>query len=147
MEKYTKSLDWDAFYSAVQNLAEKVKKSGFRPSILIAVARGGWIPVRFLSDSMGIKKIASVGLTYRDKDRKELELYSFPEPIDQNSSVLLVEDCLESGNSLFHAKVILQQRGATIKTASLFTTAKTTEDPDFFLERLDLPPRFPWEKK
>jgi len=31
-------------------LAEKVKKSKFRPDIIIGISRGGWIPARFLSD-------------------------------------------------------------------------------------------------
>jgi hypoxanthine phosphoribosyltransferase len=142
-----KTLDWPTVREHVLRLASIVSSSGFAPSILVAVARGGWVPTRMLSDALGVKRIASIGLAYTDSSRKQLDTYSMPTPISSADRILLIEDVLESGKSLQLAQNKLQALGAEVKTAALYTTLKTEFSPDFSLEVLLSPPTFPWEMK
>ena len=48
-------LTWQGFGDAQRQLAQKIVDSGFKPDIIIAVARGGLLPAGALSYSMGIK--------------------------------------------------------------------------------------------
>ena len=42
--------DWDKVLQLCKILADKIKKSNFKPDVIVAVARGGWIPARILAD-------------------------------------------------------------------------------------------------
>lgn len=126
-------------------LASQIKTSGFQPDFLVGLARGGWIPTRLLSDALGVKEILSVGMRYADATRTSLVAYSLPAPMPTGKRLLLIEDCLESGKSLQEAKRILESAGNEVRTASLFITDGTPMEPDYFLERLPVPLRFPWE--
>ena len=41
---------WNQIYEMLLSQAEKIRKSGFKPNITIAISRGGWLPARVLSD-------------------------------------------------------------------------------------------------
>jgi hypoxanthine phosphoribosyltransferase len=138
-------MQWPEFHSDLEKLAASIRAAQFMPDMVVAVARGGWIPTRFLSDLLGVKRIASIGLAYADAARSQLVAYSLPEPIEPKQKILLVEDCLESGRTLLEAKNILTARGAEIRTAALYTIANTGFNPDFAVRRYDSPPPMPWE--
>ena len=126
-------------------LARTIKASGFQPNFLVGLARGGWIPTRLLSDALSVREILSIGMRYTDASRTSLVAYSLPAPMPTGKRLLLIEDCLESGKSLQEAKRILESADNEVRTASLFITDGTQTEPDFFLARLPVPPRFPWE--
>lgn len=62
-------------------------------------------------------------------------------------TILLVEDMLESGRSLMVAQKYLESKGATVKTACLYTMPISEVKPDFSLKEVEAVVRFPWEKK
>ena len=41
---------WNQIYEMLLSQAEKIRESGFKPNITIAISRGGWLPARVLSD-------------------------------------------------------------------------------------------------
>ena len=59
--------------------------------------------------------------------------------------VLLVEDSLETGQNLLAAKKYLEKSGARAKTAALYFRRNSKVTPDYFLQRVDTIPLFPWE--
>ena len=73
MKKFT----WNQFEQLVIELSKKMNQDNYNPDLLVAVARGGWIPTRYLSDSLKVKKVASVGVTYKSDERTDLDFYSF----------------------------------------------------------------------
>ncbi|MGD9650176.1 MAG: phosphoribosyltransferase [Dongiaceae bacterium] len=141
-----KVLTWDDYLGALRQLAEKITAQNFHPDMLVAVARGGWIPTRFLSDLLKVKKIASIGMAYQDASRQKLITYSFPDPIQAGQRILLIEDCLESGKSLIAASDQLRAEGAKLKTAALYYTSHSHIVPDFSLGSVLAVPKFPWEQ-
>ncbi len=126
-------------------LADIIKQSEFRPTLLIALARGGWIPTRLLSNFLLVNRITSIGLTYKDSQRKELVAYSFPEPIAEGEKILLIEDRLETGKSLIKAVEMLKSRNADVRTACFFIRTDSLIKPDYYLKKIDDEIIFPWE--
>ncbi|MCK4440101.1 hypothetical protein KAU85_03865, partial [Candidatus Bathyarchaeota archaeon] len=49
---------WKQIYNMLLNLAEKIRKNGFKPDIIVGVSRGGWPPARVLSDLLGNPNLA-----------------------------------------------------------------------------------------
>ena len=138
-------LSWKQFATDVAALASKILVSDFDPQMIVAVARGGWIPTRYLSSLLNVKEITSIGLRYVDQERRSLENYSFPQPIATGMNILLVEDMLESAKSLAKAKELFEAKGARVKTAALYFSSHAVIIPDFSLGERKNAIKFPWE--
>lgn len=138
-------LGWKHFAIEVAKLASKVQESGFNPELIVAVARGGLIPARYLSSLLKIKQLACIGMRYTDAQRTVLETYSAPNLTPTPSRILLVEDMLESGKSLASAKSVLEKNGAEVRTAALYFRDHSVLEPDFSIRSSAEPIEFPWE--
>jgi hypoxanthine phosphoribosyltransferase len=113
---------------------------------LVGVTRGGWVPARLMSSLLSVRRLYSIGLQYADTERKKLVCYDDPAHfIPPASTLLVVEDCLETGNALNFAKQHLSSKGHKVFTAALFVTRRSAIVPDFYVDCLDDPPGFPWE--
>ncbi len=138
------NLSWDIFQQNILQLAENIKQSGYQPDMLVAIARGGWIPAVFLSDQLKVKRIASIGLSYADEERSTFEFYSLPSGIS-GKRVLLIEDRLETAKSLCFSLEQLDSRVLDVKAACLYTRSDSIIIPDFSLGATDQVVKFPWE--
>lgn len=138
-------MTFEEFQNHIQQLAKGIKASEFRADGIVAIARGGWMPARLLSSTLGIKKIYSYGVSYADKERTQLEIWSQPSPFLNNQSLLLVEDFLESGKSLVFVKEKLVQQGNTIKTFAVNYLEKSVLIPDFTIGQIETIPKLPWD--
>ena len=140
-------MEWDEFNENIKQLGKIINREVFKPDIIIAIARGGWIPTRYLSDLLHTKKIGSIGIKYEDETRTKLSTYSKPSIPKECKKILLVEDMLESGNSIKWAYEYYSNHGYDVKTACLFIMKKTEFIPNFYVKIIDDKIRFPWEEE
>lgn len=134
-------LDWNMVEELSAQLARKISSS-FNPEVIVGISRGGVIPARLLSTRLGVKDMHF--LTVRKSAGGRKVVTDITERLE-GKRVLLVEDMLETGESLAAAKKYLEERKAMVKTACFFTTPKTIAAPDYFLERAPGKVTFPWE--
>ncbi|MGH3912980.1 MAG: phosphoribosyltransferase [Pseudonocardiaceae bacterium] len=144
-EETVETISWDHVHVLADELSKIVMEGRCRPNLIVAVARGGFVPARLLSNGTGVKRLSSIGIAYIDANRSQREVYTVPHPIDEDSRILLVEDVLESGRSLVEARNILVLQGARVWTAAFYYRPDSTIVPDFSLGILDSLPKFPWE--
>ncbi|MFZ8854964.1 MAG: phosphoribosyltransferase, partial [Thermofilaceae archaeon] len=57
-------LSWKEFYEKALALALIIKDEGYKPDIIVAVARGGWVLGRILSDVLSVRETASITIQY-----------------------------------------------------------------------------------
>lgn len=141
MTKQNKS--WEEFYADTRELAFIIGNS-FEPTMIVAVARGGFVPARLLSNFLNVRKLSAIGLAYSSEERSGLALYSKPTLLVRER-ILLVEDCLESGKSLKIAKDALRQESDSILTCSVYALHSTLYPADFVYRILETTPLFPWD--
>ena len=139
-------MKWDEFNENITKLGQIINNNGFKPDIIIAIARGGWIPTRYLSDLLHTKNLGSLGLKYEDNERTKLITYSKPTIPEDCKKILLVEDMLESGKSIKWAYDYYSKQGYEVKTTCLFIMKKSEFIPDFYIKTIDEKIKFPWEK-
>ena len=137
-------ISWALFQQRVYQLGEVIIQSGYQPEIIVAVARGGWVPAIYLSEQLTVKKMVSVGVRYIDRERTELDFYSFPSGLE-GLRVLLVEDRLETAKSLQYCVNHLRADVSEIKTACLYYRSDSCVMPDYCLDKTDGTITFPWE--
>ncbi len=131
-------ISWDYARELSEIVAEKMKKSGFKPDIIIAIIRGGLVPAMNLSDLLGIKdlialKVEHWGITATKSGRSELKV-----PLHgsiEDKRVLLVDDLTDTGDSIkVSINHLKELKPAEIKTATLLHKSQSEFTPDFYAE-------------
>lgn len=117
-------------------LAEKILRSGYKPDFIIAIARGGFVPARFLCDFLGITDMASIKVQhYQPGAIKEHRAWiKYPLSADINGrNVLVVDDVNDTGETLIATSNYLKAfHPADVKFAVLHEKQTTVMRADFF---------------
>ena len=142
---FSRRISWENLELFTDQLAGKIIESGVKFDMLIALVRGGLIPVRLLSDKINVKKIASIGIAYEHNDRERFSLYSSPVFVGNDLNILIVEDRIESGRSLKLATDYFRKNSAIIRTASYYVQTDSIIIPDYYLSTTNENIIFPWE--
>lgn len=142
-------LTWDEFGTAARSLAGDVLRSGFRPDVVIAIARGGLLLAGAISYALGTKACGSINVEfYTGIDERLPEPVLHPPMLDApalgGKRVLLVDDVSDSGRTLAKVVAIVRNAGAEVRTATLYTKSHTVLAPDFDYRRTDDWIVFPW---
>ncbi|MWB98820.1 phosphoribosyltransferase [Agromyces seonyuensis] len=142
-------LTWDEFGGAARELAADVLASGFRPDIVIAIARGGLLIAGAISYALGTKSCGSINVEfYTDIEETLPEPVLLPPALDApalaGKKVLLVDDVSDSGRTLEKVVGILAEADAETKSLTLYTKSRTVLRPDFSWRETDDWIVFPW---
>ena len=132
-------MTWEDLDSEILHLSAKIN---YTPNIIIGIVRGGIIPARLLATKLNVKNMYC--LTVKKTDDKRRVTTEIQEEI-MGKQILLVEDMLETGKSLITARQYLEEKGAFVKTACLYTMPKSEIKPDYYLREIKKIITFPWE--
>jgi hypoxanthine phosphoribosyltransferase len=122
------------------DIARQIRVRGYRPSVIIGLTRGGWVPARLLCDELGVKKLYAVktehwGIT-ANQDGKALLTQELSSDVNKES-VLIVDDITDTGESLSLAVSHLKEKDPReVRTATLLHIAHSKMEPDFFSVRV-----------
>lgn len=147
-----KKLSWQNVEKITDDLAKKIKASGFKIDYLIGITTGGLIPLYFLAKKLGnIDNIVTISATSYDKDRKkDLKILYLPKMDLSRKNVLLVDDIAETGDTMKQISEIIvkQYKAKELKIATLGVNKdKCKFYPDFYVvEEKGEWVVFPWEK-
>ncbi len=133
-----KLVSWDEIVEWSRGLAKRIKESGYRPSVIIAVARGGYVPARLLCDFLGVENLLSIQSQHWTEAAKAAEraVLKFPYKVDLKGHwALLVDDIVDTGETLLLARdyILREWRPDELKIAALqwiSTVAKFK--PDYY---------------
>ncbi len=144
-------LSWQDVYNLTLQLSERVVDSGFKPDVIVGIARGGWIPARILSDVLYVSPMWNVRIEYYSalgvsgKEPKITQPLSVPL---EDSSVLLVDEVADTGDSLAHAiEHVKSHDVAELKTAVLHLKSGCCVMPDYYMQLVDAWTVYPWEMR
>jgi len=141
---------WDEVEKASQDVALKIKESGFMPDIVVGILRGGVVPARIISDILGVDDIAVIEVKlYKDFTVRGARPY-LRQPVTlplKGRRVILVDDVSDTGLTLELAlQAINLYMPVSVKTATLYIKPWTRIVPDYYSEITDKWIVFPWEK-
>ncbi len=142
MEKFNCWLPtWVELHENIRDIAKKIKKDNYRPDIVIALSRGGFIPARVICDLMIIKDLLSVkvdhwGITATKDGKAHLR---YPIDVDlTGKKVLIVDDITDTGESMAIAKEFVEKLNPEeIRTAAIFHIKTSKFIPNYYSEEID----------
>lgn len=155
-------MDWETMHKACSYLTnalliEKNLKPDFTIDAIVALSRGGLIPGVCLSHLLSPAlawslKVYCLGITsYNNEQKSKPDVYQVPDPKQiAGKSILLIDDLVDTGDSMRDAKEYLLCSGAKSVTTAVFHEKENTIFiPDFkaFTTKHNAWIVYPWEVK
>jgi hypoxanthine phosphoribosyltransferase len=133
-------VSWSQVQRLARRLALKVRDSGFRPDLLVAIARGGYPVARLISDYLGILDLTEIKVEHYLGTLKAPVArvrYAIPAPVE-GRRILLVDDVTDTGDSFVVALEHLRSRGTPreVRTAALHHKRVSPYVPDFYARKV-----------
>jgi hypoxanthine phosphoribosyltransferase len=131
-----KLVTWDEIAKWTEMVARSISETGFKPTVVIGLTRGGWVPARLICDHLKVKKLYAVktehwGVT-ANQDGKALLTQELSIDI-ANDNVLVVDDITDTGESLILALGhLMKMKPKELKSSTLLHIAHSKIKPDFF---------------
>ena len=133
-------VSWDEAYRLSKELAARIKSAQFRPDLIIAVGRGGYVPARIVADFMlhsllSSMKIEHWGIAASKRDETTVR---FPLSADvRNKSVLILDDITDTGDTLRVAVDYVKDLGSgEVRTGVLQHKVASSFEPDYYAEKI-----------
>lgn len=131
-----KLVSFDEIAKWTADVARQVRASGFEPTVVVGLTRGGWVPARLLCDILSVRKLYAVktehwGVT-ANQDGKALLTQELSVDV-KDEAVLIVDDITDTGESLTLATAhLFKKRPREIKTSTLLHIGHSKMEPDFY---------------
>ena len=133
-------ITWEEVYSLCRKLVQQLHRANFRIDIIVAIARGGYVPGRLLSDMLGIHDLTSFKIEHYQGVYKQHEAFvKYPLNADINGrNVLLLDDVCDSGDTFAVGIEHIRQCGTVneMRTAALHLKTVSKYIPDFYVEEV-----------
>lgn len=133
-------VSWDEAYRLSKILAQKIKSSGFKPDIVIGIARGGLVPARIVCDFLLLRDLATIKVEHwgiaATMGKAKLK---FPLPVDiSGKKVLVVDDVVDTGDTYAVTMEHMKEKNPSeVRSAVLHYKSCSTFVPDYWAEKQD----------
>ena len=133
-----KLVSWDEIVEWTWGLAKIIEENKYIPDVIIAIARGGYVPARLLCDFLGVENLLSIQSQHWTEAAKKGEraIIKFEYQIDLTGyKALLVDDIIDTGESVILAKeyILNNWRPKDLKIAALQWISSVAKiKPDFY---------------
>ena len=127
-------MDWNYFYKLASKVADKINSSGYKPDIIVGLARGGWVLARILCDFVGVKDLFSLKVEHWGVTATPDGTAKLKHPLNvelTGKKVLIVDDITDTGESMsVTVEYIKSLNPSEVRTAALqhLTCAKFKAD-------------------
>ncbi|MEM0438650.1 MAG: phosphoribosyltransferase, partial [Sulfolobales archaeon] len=134
----TKLVTWEEIVDWSRGLANIIKKSGWRPDVIVAVARGGYVPARLLCDFLGVENLLSIQSQHWTEAAKaeERAILRFPYVVDmRDKRILIVDDIVDTGDTLITAEKFIRENWYPLdvkKAALQWISSVAKIKPDYY---------------
>jgi hypoxanthine phosphoribosyltransferase len=127
---------WEEVYRLCREVARQLREVGATIDLIVAIARGGYIPGRLLSDMLGVSDLTSFKIEHYHGAQKQSEaLVKYPLNADINGrNVLLLDDVCDSGDTFAVAVEHLRRSGTpkALHTAAMHLKTVSEFVPDYY---------------
>lgn len=136
-------LDWDDITTLVQTVSDQIKASGWQPTVIIALSRGGFVPATMIAYQLDVRSLLGLDVSKDEAGQRSLGRFTKLQDLHAQR-VLAVDDSMISGRLLTLTVKAAVADGAEARTCALISVGDKP-DPDYYVERFAKMPLLPWE--
>jgi hypoxanthine phosphoribosyltransferase len=142
-------LTWDLFGQATRDLALEIHDDGFRPDVVVAIARGGLTVGGALAYALDVKNCGAMNVEFYTGIDQRLDVpVVIPPALDlldvAGLRVLIADDVADTGHTLKLVREVLVQHVAEARTAVLYRKPHSVVEPTYVWREVDRWIDFPW---
>ena len=142
-------MDWALYGRGVRELAEMVADDGYRPDMILAIARGGLFCAGSLGYALSVKNVYVMNCEYYTGVGERLEVpVVLPPQLDLvdhlQSKVLIADDVADTGHTLKLVRDSCLDEVAEVRSAVLYEKSHSLVKCEYVWRRTDLWINFPW---
>ncbi|MGH3026863.1 MAG: phosphoribosyltransferase [Gaiellaceae bacterium] len=142
-------LDWADVGPATRELAESVNADGFRPDVILAIARAGLIVAASLGYALGVKNTWTMNVEFYTGVDERLDLPIIlppvPELVDlEEAKILIADDVADTGATLALVKEFCGARVGEVRISTLYEKPHSRVKCEYVWRRTDKWIVFPW---
>ena len=138
----TKLVSWDEIVDWTYNLSKIIEKSGWKPDIIVSIARGGYVPARMLCDFLDVNDLLSVQVLHWGRaaeiTAKAHVKYGFQADI-KGKKLLIVDDICDTGDSIIIAREFIEKNYSPgeIRVAVMQWISSVSKiKPDYYVDEV-----------
>src|SRR5260221_1849924 len=145
-------LTWRLFGESTRALARTIADSGFRPDIVLAVARGGLTVAGALAYALAVKSCFAMNVEFYTGVEERLEIpVVLPPTLDlvdiRGLKVLVADDVADTGKTLELVRDVIVEHVAEARCAVLYQKSRSVIDAEYVWRHTDKWINFPWSSE
>ncbi|MGX6601771.1 phosphoribosyltransferase [Micromonosporaceae bacterium Da 78-11] len=146
------TLTWDGFGRAGRELAQTIADDGYRPDLVLAIARGGLLPAGAVSYALDVKGLHLINVEFYTGVDERLDLPVLLPPVPQaadlaGARVLIVDDVADTGATLQLVRDFCAAHVAEARCAVIYEKPHSVVKCEYVWSRTDKWINFPWSSE
>ena len=142
-------LDCSTYGTAVRELAQVVADDGFRPEMVLSIARGGLFVAGSLGYALSVKNIYVMNVEYYTGVDERLPVpVMLPPYVDfvdmEDAKVLIVDDVADTGHTLKMVHDFCLERVGEVRSAVLYEKSHSLVNCEYVWKKTNQWINFPW---
>jgi hypoxanthine phosphoribosyltransferase len=142
-------LGWEEFGVAGRDLASIVADDGFRPDLILGIARGGLLVAGALSYALGLKNTCVINVEYYTGVDERLDVpVILPPHLDvvdlSGAQLLIADDVADTGETVKLVADTVRPQVQALRIAVLYEKSRSIVQCDYVWRRTDDWIVFPW---
>src|SRR5579862_986400 len=142
-------MKWKELGQGTRALAELVADDGYRPDMILAIARGGLLVAGALSYALGVKNTFTMNVEFYTGIDERLDMPMILPPVPDlidfaETRVLIADDVADTGATLALVKEFLADKVAETRCAVLYEKPRSSVRCEYVWRRTDRWIEFPW---
>jgi hypoxanthine phosphoribosyltransferase len=142
-------MSWQDLGDGTRGLAEQVHRGGYRPDIVLAVARGGLLVAGALAYALDVKNTFTMNVEFYTGIDERLEMPMLLPPVPDlvdfhEQRVLIADDVADTGATLALVKDFCEGKVGEVRCAVLYEKSRSIVQCEYVWRRTDRWIDFPW---
>src|SRR5438270_4174941 len=142
-------MSWQDLGAGSRELAELVYRDGYRPDMILAIARGGLLVGGAVGYALGVKNTFSMNVEFYTGIDERLEMPMLLPPVPDlvdfhEQRVLIADDVADTGATLALVKDFCEGKVGEVRCAVLYEKPRSTVNCEYVWRRTDRWIDFPW---
>jgi hypothetical protein len=149
MDHARETLTWETFGGAAQQLAQVIADDGFRPDLILAIARGGMFVAGALGYALSVKNLHLMNVEFYNGVGSTLDmpvmLPPVPSAVDfSQKKVLIADDVADTGKTIELVRDFVAGHVAEVRSAVVYEKPGSLVKCEYVWKRTDMWINFPW---
>ena len=143
------NLTWSLFGTAGRELATTIAEDGYRPDLILSIARGGLFVAGSLGYALDVKNLHVMNVEFYTGVDQRLDLPVMLPPVPKavdlsGARVLIADDVADTGATLKLVKDFCSEVVAEVRCAVIYEKPRSTVQCEYVWRRTDRWINFPW---